>query len=133
MPHMGIVFTELPLGNFARPDLEEVTVEAVADTGAVDLVIPEHIAIHFQLTELQPREIRLADGIRELVRYAPPVKVQMMGRDCVTGALVMGDTVLLGAVPMEQMDVVVDPRTRRLIPNPENPNVPGMVAYRAVA
>ena len=130
---MGIVFTELRLANFARPDLEEITVEAIADTGAVDLVIPEHVALQLQLIELQPREIRLADGIRKLVRYAAPVKIEMMGRDCVTGALIMGDTVLLGAVPMEQMDVVVDPRTRRVIPNPDNPNVPGMVAYRAAA
>ena len=43
----------------------------------------------------------------------------------------MGNTVLLGAVPMEQMDVVVDPRTRSIIPNPENPNILGLVAYRA--
>jgi clan AA aspartic protease len=129
MPQMGIVFTALRLANFARPDLEEITVDAVADTGAVELVVPEHVAIQLQLTELQPREIRLADGTRKLVRYAAPVKVQMMGRDCVTGAIVMGDTVLLGAVPMEQMDVIVDPRTRRVIPNPENPNVPGLVAY----
>ena len=132
MPHMGIVFTELRLGTFARPDLEEVTVEAGADTGAVDLVVPEHVAIQLQLAELQPREMRVAK-MRKLVRYAAPVKIQMMGRDCVTGALIMGDTVLLGAVPMEQMDVIVDPRARRVIPNPENPNVPGMVAYRAVA
>ena len=129
---MGIVFTELRLGNFAWPDLEEVTVEAIADTGAVDLVIPEHVASQLQLIELQPREMRVAK-MRKLVRYAAPVKIQMMGRDCVTGALIMGDTVLLGAVPMEQMDVVVDPRTRRVIPNLENPNVPGMLAYRAVA
>ena len=131
MRPMGIVFTELRLGNFARPDLEEITVDAVADTGAVELVIPEHVAIQLQLTELQPREIRLADGTRKLVRYAAPVKVEMMGRDCVTSAIIMGDTVLLGAVPMEQMDVIVDPRTRRVVPNPENPNVPGLVAYGA--
>ena len=128
---MGIVYTDLRLGNFAKPELEEIKVNAVADTGAIELVIPEHLAIQLQLTELNPRELRLADGTRKLVRYAAPVKVQMMGRDCVTSAIVMGDTVLLGAVPMELMDLVVDPRTQRVIPNPENPNVPGFVVYRA--
>ena len=128
---MGIVYADLRLGNFAKPELEEITVSAVADTGAIELVIPEHVAIQLQLAELDPRELRLADGTRKVVRYAAPVKVQMMGRDCVTGAIVMGDQVLLGAVPMELMDLVVDPRTRRVIPNPENPNIPGFVAYRA--
>lgn len=128
---MGIVYADLRLSNIARPDLEEITVNAVADTGAIDLVIPEHVAIQLQLTELKPREIRLADGTRKVVRYAAPVKVQTMGRDCVTSAIVMGDAVLLGAVPMEQMDLVVDPRTRSVIPKPENPNVPGFIVYRA--
>ena len=128
---MGIVYTDLRLGNFAKPDLEEITVNAVADTGAIELVIPEHVAIQLQLSELKPRELRLADGTRKLVRCGAPVKIQLMGRDCVTGAIIMGDAVLLGAVPMELMDLVVDPRTGRVVPNPDNPNVPGFVAYRA--
>jgi clan AA aspartic protease len=128
---MGIIYADLRLANGARPELEEITVNALADTGAVDLVIPEHIAIQLQLTQLKPRELRMADGVRRMVRYAGPVKVEMAGRDCFTSAAIMGDQVLLGAVPMEQMDLVVDPRTRRVIPNPENPNIPGFIAYRA--
>jgi hypothetical protein len=42
--------------------------------------------------------------------------------------MVMGDTVLLGAIPMESMDVLIDPRRQILIPNPENPNIPGAMA-----
>lgn len=128
---MGIVYADLRISNFSRPDLEEITVNAVAGTGAIELVIPEHLAIQLQLTELNPRELRLADGTRRVVRYAGAVKVQSMGRDCVTSAIIMGDQVLLGAVPMELMDLVVEPRTRRVVPNPENPNVPGFVVYRA--
>lgn len=127
---MGIVYADLRLANGARPELEEITVSAVADTGADDLVIPEHMAIQLQLTELKPRELRMADGVRRMVRYAGPVKVEMAGRDCFTSAAIMGDQVLLGAAPMVQMDLVVDPRTRRVMPNPENPNVPGFIAYR---
>jgi hypothetical protein len=41
---------------------------------------------------------------------------------------VMGDVVLLGAIPMESMDLLVDPRRLQLIPNPENPNIPGALA-----
>ena len=40
----------------------------------------------------------------------------------------MGNEVLLGAIPMEDMDLVVHPLSRRLIPNPQNPNIPGAMA-----
>lgn len=125
---MGIIYADLRLSNMGRPELEEITVNAIVDTGAIDLVVPEHIAIQLQLTDLKPRELHWADGTRKMVRYAGPVKIEMQGRDCVTGAAVMGDRVLLGAVPMEQMDVVLHPRTLQVVPNPENPNVPVFMA-----
>lgn len=125
---MGIIHADLRVSNFARPDLEEITVNALVDTGALDLVIPEHLAIQLRLTDLKPREVHLADGSRKLVRYAGPVKVEMMGRDCVTAAVVMGDQVLLGAIPMQAMDMIVHPRSGQLVPNPESPNVPSFPA-----
>lgn len=128
---MGIVYADLRLSNPSAPDIEEITANAIVDTGAIDLVIPEHVAIQLKLGELSPREIRLADGSRRKVRYAGPVKVEMQGRNCFTGAIIMGDRVLLGAIPMEQLDVVVDPRGLRVIPNPENPNVQGSLALAA--
>ena len=36
----------------------------------------------------------------------------------------MGDEVLLGAVPMEEMDVLISPRTQTLVVNPANPDGP---------
>lgn len=122
---MGIVYADLRLSNMAKPELEEITASAIVDTAAIELIVPEHIAIQLQLSDLKPRAFILADGSRKLVRCVGPVKVEMQGRDCVTTAAVMGDTVLLGAVPMEQMDVVVNPRTLRVVPNPETPNFPG--------
>ena len=122
---MGIVYAELRLSNMAKPELEEITASAIVDTAAIELIVPEHIAIQLQLSDLRPRAVILADGSRKLVRCVGPVKVEMQGRDCVTTAAVMGDKVLLGAVPMEQMDVVVSPRTLRVVPNPETPNFPG--------
>ncbi len=125
---MGIIYADLRLSNMGKPELEEVTANAIVDTGAIDLVVPEHIAIQLQLTDLKPRELHLADGTRKMVRYAGPVKIEMLGRDCVTGAAVMGDRVLLGAAPMELMDVIVHPRTLQVVPNPESPNVPVFLA-----
>ena len=125
---MGIIYADIRVSNFAQPDLEEITVNALVDTGALDLVIPEHLAIQLCLNDLKPREVHLADGSRKLARYVGPIKVAAMGRDCVTAAVVMGDQVLLGAIPMQAMDMVVHPRSERLVPNPDSPNVPSFLA-----
>ena len=42
---MGIVHADIPVSSFAPPDLEEITAIALVDTGALDFVIPEHLAI----------------------------------------------------------------------------------------
>ena len=72
--------------------------------------------------------ITVADGRRVIVDYVGPVRVEVFGRSAFTGALVTGDQVLLGAIPMEAMDVLIDPRRQQLIPNPAHPNIPGAMA-----
>lgn len=52
-----------------------------------------------------------------------PVEIRFKNRVGFTGALVLGDEVLLGAIPMEDMDLVIVPKTRTLDVNPESPNV----------
>jgi clan AA aspartic protease len=127
---MGIVYAEIRLANAGRPELEELTVDAVVDTGAIDLVVPARIAAQLQLRDLQSREVRLADGSTRTLRYVGPILVRAQGRDCMTAALVTGDQVLLGAIPMEAMDVIVHPRLQRLVVNPEHPELPGAILYR---
>jgi hypothetical protein len=51
-----------------------------------------------------------------------PIHIQFENRECYVGAVVLGDQVLLGAVPMEDMDLVVIPSERRVAVNPLNPN-----------
>jgi hypothetical protein len=55
----------------------------------------------------------------------------MKKRHCFVGAMVFGNEPLLGAIPLEDMDLVVDPTKRRLTSNPENPNIPGSLAKTA--
>ena len=121
---MGIVYTDLRLGNLAHPELEEINVTALVDTGALHLCIPEHVATQLRLTPLQQREVRTADGKSHIVDYVGPIRISLLGRDCVTGALVLGDKPLLGAIPMEDMDLIVDPARQKLSVNPDNPNLP---------
>ncbi|MFN7898259.1 MAG: hypothetical protein ACK5N0_01145 [Synechococcaceae cyanobacterium] len=52
------------------------------------------------------------------------MRVAYQGRSCFVGALVLGDSVLLGAVPMEDMDLIVHPARQRLEPDPRSPKSP---------
>lgn len=120
---MGIVKVAVRLYNDARADIEEIDANALVDTGAMNLCVPEHVAVQLKLEKRYEREVILADGSRKLVPYVSGVRVETQGRGCVTGALVFGNQVLLGAIPLEDMDMVVHPSRLTAIPNPENPNV----------
>ena len=69
----------------------------------------------------RPQKAVLADGRRQSVPYVGPLEIRFKGRVAYGGALVMGERVLLGAIPMEDMDLVVLPRSRRVDVNPESP------------
>ena len=121
---MGLIYAEIEIGNPRESNLETITVKSLVDTGALMLCIPEHIQIQLNLEEVEKREITTADGKKHLVSYVGPVQLKFQNRSCFVGALVLGNEVLLGAVPMEDMDLVVSPASRTITVNPENPNYP---------
>jgi len=125
---MGLVHVEVELANARRDDLAIMKVLALADSGALHLCIPQHVAMQLDLSTLDHREVTIADGKRISVPYAGPVRVRFQNRQCLVGALVIGDEVLLGAIPMEDRDILVDPARRQVVVNPENPNIPASVA-----
>ena len=121
---MGHAFAEIELSNPRQPELRPVRVKALADTGALMLCIPEHVALQLGLETESEREVTVADGRRRKVPYVGPIRIAFDGRSCFVGALVVGDEVLLGAVPMEDMDLVISPGRRTVSVNPESPNIP---------
>jgi clan AA aspartic protease len=121
---MGLIRGNVCLSNPLQPELSALSVIALADTGAVHLCIPEHLAIQLNLSELEKREVVLADGHRRKVSYVGPVEVRFGNRRCFTGAMVLGNEVLLGAIPMEDMDLVLRPQLQSVEVNPESPNIP---------
>mgnify|MGYP000636766409 CR=1 FL=1 len=125
---MGPINTTLILKNPRLPELQPVEVHALADTGSVHLCIPEHIRVQLGLEEVERKEATLANGSRALVPYVGPIELRFKNRVGFTGALVMGDQVLLGVIPMEDMDLVVVPKTRTIDVNPDSPNVSTTVA-----
>ena len=126
---MGLVYQRIRIANAARPDLEEVDANALVDSGAAELCISRLVALQLKLEPIEQRVVTYADGRKETVDYVGPVRVEVFGRHAFTGAMVTGgEGVLLGAVPMQSMDVLIDPARHQLIPNPEYPNIPGALA-----
>ena len=125
---MGLVRTMLTLKNPRNPNLEGIDVEALAHTGSVHMCIPEHIKIQLGLEECDRKEVTLADGSTRLVPYVGPLEIHFKNRVGFGGAIVMGNEVLLGAIPMEDMDLVVSPKSRKVDVNPESPNIACSIA-----
>ena len=127
---MDIAWATLRLANPVKPQLAALDVKALADTGAMYLCIPEHVALQLELSEQEKREVKLADGSKKMVSYVGPVEVRFANRRCFVGAMVMGDDTLLGAMPMQDMDLVIRPLTHEVTVNPESPNFASSIAKR---
>jgi clan AA aspartic protease len=121
---MGHIYTEITLSNSRHTKTGSVRVNALADTGAVMLCIPESVSDELDLEILDTREVTVADGRKLSIPYVGPVTVGFGKRQCFVGALVMGDEVLLGAVPMEDMDLVLNPARQEVSVNPDYPERP---------
>ncbi|MEK6556873.1 MAG: clan AA aspartic protease [Candidatus Margulisiibacteriota bacterium] len=120
---MGLIRADLQLKNPKNSTLQTMNVSALVDTGSLHLCIPETVALQLGLEELYKREVSTADGKEHLCSYVGPIQVSFENRSCFTGALVIGNEVLLGAVPMEDMDILISPAKQMLIVNPESPNI----------
>jgi len=125
---MRLVNAEIVLSNPVNRQLKPINVVALVDSGALHLCIPEHVAIQLELKELEKREVTLADGNKHLYPYVGPIEIKFDNRHCFVGAMVLGNETLLGAIPMEDMDLVIHPATRSLQVNPNSPNIPTSVA-----
>lgn len=125
---MGLVFSEIQLRNPSKSDLQPIKVEALADSGAVHLCIPEHVKIQLKLEEVDKKEVTLADGSKKLISYVGPIEIKFKNRIGFSGALVMGEQVLLGAIPMEDMDLIIIPSSRKIDVNPNSPNIASSIA-----
>ncbi len=125
---MGLTKAKVTLQNPRRPELQPLEVEVLVDSGSLHLCIPNHVQVQLGLEEAMKKEVTLADGTKKLVPYVGPLEVHFKNRIGFAGALVMGDQALLGAIPMEDMDLVILPKTRTLDVNPESPNFATTVA-----
>ncbi len=127
---MGLSYGKLVIKNARKPELQAVEVAALADSGSNFLCIPLDVQSELQLEEIEKRDVVLADGTKKSVPYVGPIELHFKNRTGFCGALVLGDQVLLGAVPMEDLDLIVIPSTRTVEINPANPErAGGIVMY----
>jgi clan AA aspartic protease len=106
-------------------EVRSLELEALVDTGATDLVLPADVVAALGLPEIDQREIRLADGSVRRVAKVSELRVEILGRRMGSDAYVMpaGSTPLIGQIQLEDLDLVVDPRSRELRVNPESPGI----------
>lgn len=125
---MGMTYAEIGIGNLFQK--RRMTIKALIDSASVFLTVPEHIAVQlgFDTSEVDKREVVLAGGSRKAVPMIDPLLVHFSDRYCDLSALVLGDEALIGAVPMEMMDLVVHPASQTLSVNPASPFVPVALA-----
>jgi clan AA aspartic protease len=125
---MGIIRTELTLENPKENNFESLNVIALVGTGALHLCIPNSVALQLNLNEIDKRPVKIANRESHLCSYVGPIQLRWQNRTCFVGAMVIGDEVLLGAIPLEDMDLVIHPATLSLTVNPASPNYPVSMA-----
>jgi len=107
-------------------EVRRVEIDALVDTGATMLALPEDVVRQLGAPSLGIRKVRDARGIVIEVEWVGNLRVEILGREMTTDALVLpaGATPLIGQIPLEALDLVVDPKSRELRVNPESPDVP---------
>ena len=119
---MGTFLEEITLENTADraladhgyikdTEIRTLTIEAMPDTGAWTLVINEEVRQKLGLAIEDEIQSTLADGTAAHYPLTKPVKIQWKNRSISLPAVVIADAkeVLLGALPLEGMDLIVDP------------------------
>ena len=125
---MGIVYADIILrnsidisdvkrGNMAEKEVRTVSVTAMVDTGAGTLIISESIRKKLGLEIIGLRGATVAGGERKTCQVTEPVNIQWKDRDTACRAVVLPGEgeVLLGAIPLEDMDLIVNPGKQELV------------------
>ncbi len=116
----------LPDGQVRRLEVPD----AIVDTGATTLLLPKRMIAALGLKPLRTRHSRGLGGDFLLPMYGT-VRLTIQGRDCSLDVGEIGDEypVLIGQIPLESLDWVIDPKGQRLIGNPEHGGEWGVDAF----
>jgi clan AA aspartic protease len=125
---MGYVNTKITLknfddakqarrGNLPEDKIRQATIDVMVDTGATTLIINEELFKQLGLDIMGKREITLANDAKETCKMTEPLEIHWEDRSVAMSALVIDDAseFLLGVLPLEGMDLMVDTVNHKLI------------------
>jgi predicted aspartyl protease len=116
---------DLHAAEFGQLDPREVRSievdDALIDTGATMLSMPQRYINQLGLDRIRTRRARTANGVADFGVYSL-VQLTIQGRDCRVDVAEVSDDcpVLIGQIPLECLDFVVDLNGQRLIGNPDH-------------
>ena len=131
---MGLIYAEIEIINggdlemvrrniMDKDEVKRMWINALVDTGSYMLCINENIQEQLQLPVVEKRKAETADG--RIVEYdvVSGVELRFKNRATTCRAMVLpgNSEPLLGAIPLEDMDVLIHPLRQELIVNPEHP------------
>jgi clan AA aspartic protease len=132
---MGSVYADITLINaddlamvkrniIGEDEIKKVTVKMLVDSGAYMMGITETVQELLNLSFIEKRKVIFADGTINEYDVVGPIMVKFKNRTATCSALVLegSSESLLGAIPMEEMDVLIHPQRQELIVNPEHPD-----------
>ncbi len=130
---MGLIYADLELvsaedkalarkGYINKSDIKKSNVTALVDSGAYMMCINEHIKAQLDLPVVDTMEAELADGSLQVMEVVGPLIINFKNRTTSCNAAVLPSEyeVLLGAIPMEDMDVVLVPKLQTIDVNPNS-------------
>jgi clan AA aspartic protease len=131
---MGLVYADIELVNgedislarnhvIGQEEIKRLNINMLVDSGALNLCINEVIQEQLQFPVVGKRSAETADGrIIECV-VVDFVVVKFKNRDTTCRAMVLpaNSEPLLGAIPLEDLDVIIHPQRQELLVNPEHP------------
>jgi len=122
---MGVTFTNIKIRNIIAGS-EEVELRVKVDTGATMLVIPGWLQENLNFPVIRRQQVKYANENTEFKDVVYGVEVEVCGRKTVATAVVEPQKRygLLGAIIMEELDLIVEPRELRIYPNPRSPDMP---------
>ncbi len=122
---MGRATEKIRLTNFVEPE-KSVEVEALIDTGATMISAPQKVVDELGPRKMREKTVLYGNGETEVRSIYGVVTVEIKGRAAEFDGLAepKSTRALVGQILLEDLDLIVDPGARKLIPNPRSPDVP---------
>ncbi|MHC1611326.1 MAG: retroviral-like aspartic protease family protein [Candidatus Methanospirareceae archaeon] len=131
---MGKVVEKIKVINF-KDTSKSIEIEAVIDTGATMSVLPVDLIQKLGLERLDEVSVRHADNSVKRKEVYGSIILEIAGRKAVFDVLAEdeGAQPLIGQIVLERLDLVIEPSTRKVIPNPRSPETPMIEIFMATA